>query len=265
MGAVAESMNYWWQQPAWYRTFPPNKVCQLGLKNQAAGLAQCQDFTLYRQAMFGRQGGRELKITRKVEWTDELEKTEVSKSWKSRWDAGRVGKWGSWRREGESWMQALSLQSGDSFCPSLDNHSSKCSPLWQDWQFERDISNCQGSLFRILQWEALVLRFAKEKRRSPSSPAAVMGKFMSISCWPTSGQTCQDFQAPADNHLLGCCRRFPQSIEFQQRLVWPLLPRTFQRLCNPIIFYIISSCLTCLESFLFFWHNLGFYIPQFFT
>lgn len=156
MGAVAESINYWWQQPAWYRTLPPNKVCQLGLKNQAAGLAQCQDFTLYRQAIFGRQGGRELKITRKVEWADELEKTEVSKSWKSRWghwlaDAGRVGKWGSWRREGESWMQALSLQSGDSFCPSLDKHSSKCSPLWQDWQFERDISNCQGSLFRILQ------------------------------------------------------------------------------------------------------------------
>jgi len=88
MGAVAHlglvrGYELFMPLPAWFRSFPPSDVCQLGPKNLTVGLEQCWDFTLFTKAMVEDKEARGSEIPRKVEGADRLEKIEVSESWKS--------------------------------------------------------------------------------------------------------------------------------------------------------------------------------------
>lgn len=88
---------------------------------------------------------RESKIIRKVEGADKLEKTEVSKCWKSQWGhwsgrcrASRRARKLKERRELDPGVRAFRV--GTDISHPHNDYPSKCSPLWQNWKFESDIS-----------------------------------------------------------------------------------------------------------------------------
>lgn len=115
--------------------------------------------------------------------------------------------------------------------------------------------------------------------RSPSmhthyTPDTVLMKHFFIQPWEEvtttpnlkSSETCR-LTLGLENCLLWSCRGLQSSV-VACTIYWiptaaslTFVSQDSERLRNPLIFCVKSIYLTCLESFLFFWHNLGKYTP----